>query len=174
MRVSLPVRINRRSVRRAHGTRPYDCSAQLGSASGFWHMREPRQHVDTRQMSVHAMPQLRLPLSGLFALDDVTSLGRTPMSNADCLSPSPSALHHCCLAHSVRPIQLMPHISTCLCRYPVAARLGDALGVSPTKMSIVAMLGASAGFIVPYSYQTNLMVFAGETACKQHADSVTL
>jgi hypothetical protein len=24
------------------------------------------------------------------------------------------------------------------------------------------MLGASAGFILPYSYQTNLMVFAGE------------
>lgn len=36
------------------------------------------------------------------------------------------------------------------CSYPVAARLGDALGVSPTKMSSVAMLGASAGFILPY------------------------
>ncbi len=45
--------------------------------------------------------------------------------------------------------------------YPVASRLGDALGVEPTKMSIVCMLGASAGFILPYSYQTNLMVFAG-------------
>ncbi|GAQ88450.1 hypothetical protein KFL_004290065 [Klebsormidium nitens] len=44
--------------------------------------------------------------------------------------------------------------------YPIAARLGDALGVVPSRMTIVVMLGASAGFTLPYSYQTNLMVFA--------------
>lgn len=44
--------------------------------------------------------------------------------------------------------------------YPIAARLGDELGVVPTRMSVVVMLGASAGFTLPYSYQTNLMVYA--------------
>lgn len=44
--------------------------------------------------------------------------------------------------------------------YPIAAQLGDALGVKPSRMSVVVMLGASAGFTLPYSYQTNLMVFA--------------
>lgn len=44
--------------------------------------------------------------------------------------------------------------------YPIAADLGDALGVVPTRMSVVLMLGASAGFTLPYSYQTNLMVYA--------------
>ncbi|KAG0576466.1 hypothetical protein KC19_5G082400 [Ceratodon purpureus] len=44
--------------------------------------------------------------------------------------------------------------------YPIAAGLGDALGVVPTRMSVVVMLGASAGFTLPYSYQTNLMVYA--------------
>jgi len=44
--------------------------------------------------------------------------------------------------------------------YPIAADLGDALGVVPTRMSVVVMLGASAGFTLPYSYQTNLMVYA--------------
>ncbi len=30
---------------------------------------------------------------------------------------------------------------------------------------LLVMLGASAGFTLPYSYQTNLMVFAGELRC---------
>lgn len=44
--------------------------------------------------------------------------------------------------------------------YPIAAVAGDALGVSPSKMSTAIMLGASAGFINPFSYQCNLMVYA--------------
>lgn len=42
--------------------------------------------------------------------------------------------------------------------YPIAAVAGDTLGVDPRKMSVAIMLGASAGFINPFSYQCNLMV----------------
>ncbi|KXZ43506.1 hypothetical protein GPECTOR_88g449 [Gonium pectorale] len=44
--------------------------------------------------------------------------------------------------------------------YPIAAIAGDALKISPRDTSIAVMLGASAGFINPFSYQTNLMVYA--------------
>jgi di/tricarboxylate transporter len=44
--------------------------------------------------------------------------------------------------------------------FPIAAIAGDSLGVEPKKMSLAIMLGASAGFINPFSYQTNLMVYA--------------
>lgn len=44
--------------------------------------------------------------------------------------------------------------------YPIAAIAGDALKISPRDTSIAIMLGASAGFVNPYSYQTNLMVYA--------------
>jgi H+/gluconate symporter-like permease len=33
--------------------------------------------------------------------------------------------------------------------YPIAAIAGDDLGISPRKMSVAVMLGASAGFINP-------------------------
>jgi di/tricarboxylate transporter len=44
--------------------------------------------------------------------------------------------------------------------YPIAAVAGDSLGIEPRKMSTAIMLGASAGFVNPFSYQTNLMVSA--------------
>jgi hypothetical protein len=44
--------------------------------------------------------------------------------------------------------------------YPIAAIAGDKLGIEPRAMSIAIMLGASAGFINPFSYQTNMMVYA--------------
>ncbi|GAQ92380.1 Vacuolar protein sorting-associated protein [Klebsormidium nitens] len=42
--------------------------------------------------------------------------------------------------------------------YPIAARLVGALGVVPSRVTVVVMLGASAGFTLPYRYKTNLMV----------------
>ncbi|EFJ39565.1 hypothetical protein VOLCADRAFT_100805 [Volvox carteri f. nagariensis] len=44
--------------------------------------------------------------------------------------------------------------------YPIAAIAGDALKISPRDTSIAIMLGASAGFVNPFSYQCNLMVYA--------------
>ncbi|PNH03965.1 putative sodium/sulfate cotransporter 3 [Tetrabaena socialis] len=44
--------------------------------------------------------------------------------------------------------------------YPIAAIAGDTLKIKPKEISVAIMLGASAGFINPFSYQTNLMVYA--------------
>jgi Na+/H+ antiporter NhaC len=44
--------------------------------------------------------------------------------------------------------------------YPIAASLADQLGIHPNTMSVAVMLGGSAGWILPYSYQCNLMVYA--------------
>jgi hypothetical protein len=44
--------------------------------------------------------------------------------------------------------------------YPIASRVGDAFGIIPIQMAANIMLGASAGFTLPYSYQTHLMVYA--------------
>ncbi|KAG2451461.1 hypothetical protein HYH02_004059 [Chlamydomonas schloesseri] len=44
--------------------------------------------------------------------------------------------------------------------YPIAAIAGDALKITPRETSVAIMLGASAGFVNPFSYQTNLMVYA--------------
>ncbi|EFJ39566.1 hypothetical protein VOLCADRAFT_70819, partial [Volvox carteri f. nagariensis] len=44
--------------------------------------------------------------------------------------------------------------------YPIAAIAGEKLMISPRDVSIAIMLGASAGFVNPFSYQCNLMVYA--------------
>ncbi|PNH12358.1 putative sodium/sulfate cotransporter 3, partial [Tetrabaena socialis] len=44
--------------------------------------------------------------------------------------------------------------------YPIASIAGDVLKIKPKDVSVAIMLGASAGFINPFSYQTNLMVYA--------------
>ena len=44
--------------------------------------------------------------------------------------------------------------------YPIAAIAGDALKISPRETSVAIMLGASAGFVNPFSYQCNLMVYS--------------
>jgi Na+/H+ antiporter NhaC len=44
--------------------------------------------------------------------------------------------------------------------FPIAANLADQLGIHPNMMSVAVMLGGSAGWIMPYSYQCNLMVYA--------------
>ena len=56
---------------------------------------------------------------------------------------------------------LTPHpLSAAALTYPVASRLGDALGIPPVVMSTAVMLGASDAFISPFGYQCNLMVYA--------------
>eukprot|EP00877_Chromochloris_zofingiensis_P003154 jgi/Chrzof1/1283/Cz10g01050.t1 len=44
--------------------------------------------------------------------------------------------------------------------YPVASTVADELGIHPNLMSVAVMLGGSAGWVLPYSYQCNLMVYA--------------
>lgn len=41
--------------------------------------------------------------------------------------------------------------------FPIASSLAEQLGVPQRLMSVAVMLGGSAGFILPYSYQCNLM-----------------
>lgn len=43
--------------------------------------------------------------------------------------------------------------------YPIAAIAADTLGIPARAASIAIMLGASAGFINPFSYQCNMMVY---------------
>ncbi len=44
--------------------------------------------------------------------------------------------------------------------YPIASTVADNLGIGPNLMSVAVMLGGSAGWVLPYSYQCNLMVYA--------------
>ncbi|GIL57892.1 hypothetical protein Vafri_13129 [Volvox africanus] len=54
--------------------------------------------------------------------------------------------------------------------YPIAAIAGEKLKISPRDVSIAIMLGASAGFVNPFSYQCNLMVYAaGNYSVKEFA-----
>ena len=43
--------------------------------------------------------------------------------------------------------------------FPLVLSVADQLGVSPMPFVIVIMMGASASFITPIGYQTNLMVY---------------
>ncbi|GBF96422.1 sodium sulfate co-transporter, partial [Raphidocelis subcapitata] len=44
--------------------------------------------------------------------------------------------------------------------FPIAANLAKKLALDMDMMSIAVMLGGSAGWVLPYSYQCNLMVMA--------------
>ena len=44
--------------------------------------------------------------------------------------------------------------------YPISATLADALSVPPRDAAIAVMLGGSAGWIIPFSYQCNIAVMA--------------
>src|SRR3546814_17930251 len=43
--------------------------------------------------------------------------------------------------------------------FPIAVSAATQLGVQPMPFVIAIMMGASAGFITPIGYQTNLMVY---------------
>jgi hypothetical protein len=53
--------------------------------------------------------------------------------------------------------EILTNNATAALVYPIAARLGDSLGVSPQLMAIAVMLGSSDAFISPFGYQCNLM-----------------
>lgn len=54
--------------------------------------------------------------------------------------------------------------------YPIAATVGDQLGIPVKAMTIAVMLGASAAWVNPYGYQCNLMVYtAGGYSFKEFA-----
>lgn len=44
--------------------------------------------------------------------------------------------------------------------FPIASTLAVEMGVPQRSMSVAVMLGASAGWILPWSYQCNLMVYS--------------
>lgn len=59
--------------------------------------------------------------------------------------------------------EVLTNNATAALIYPIAARLGDSLKISPQIMAIAVMLGASDAFVSPFGYQCNLMSYsAGE------------
>lgn len=44
--------------------------------------------------------------------------------------------------------------------FPIALSLSQSLGVEPKSLMLAVAFGASASFITPYGYQTNLMVYS--------------
>ena len=49
--------------------------------------------------------------------------------------------------------------ATAIVMFPIAMCGAESLGVNPTPFAVAVMIAASASFITPIGYQTNLMVF---------------
>jgi di/tricarboxylate transporter len=56
--------------------------------------------------------------------------------------------------------ELLTNNAAAAIMFPIASSAADSLGIDPNIMSVAVMLGGSAGWILPYSYQCNLMVYA--------------
>lgn len=56
--------------------------------------------------------------------------------------------------------ELLTNNASAAIMFPIAAAAADQLGININIMSVAVMLGGSAGWILPYSYQCNLMVYA--------------
>ena len=56
--------------------------------------------------------------------------------------------------------ELLTNNAAAAIMFPIAAELAKALGIDMSIMSVAVMLGGSAGWVLPYSYQCNLMVMA--------------
>eukprot|EP00879_Flechtneria_rotunda_P025308 GHRR01026886.1.p1 GENE.GHRR01026886.1~~GHRR01026886.1.p1 ORF type:complete len:683 (+),score=201.90 GHRR01026886.1:1107-3155(+) len=56
--------------------------------------------------------------------------------------------------------ELLTNNAAAAIMFPIASSVADQLGVDINIMSVAVMLGGSAGWILPYSYQCNLMVYA--------------
>ncbi|KIZ06533.1 hypothetical protein MNEG_1421 [Monoraphidium neglectum] len=56
--------------------------------------------------------------------------------------------------------ELLTNNAAAAIMFPIAAELAKKLAINMDMMSIAIMLGGSAGWILPYSYQCNLMVMA--------------
>lgn len=55
--------------------------------------------------------------------------------------------------------QFITNVAAVSIVFPIALSLGDSLGINPVAFFMIAAFGASASFITPMSYQTNLMVY---------------
>ena len=53
---------------------------------------------------------------------------------------------------------LVTNVASAVFMFPVAMNLAADLGVNPMPFLMTLLIGASASFISPWSYQTNLMV----------------
>ncbi|KAI8476576.1 MAG: putative sodium/sulfate cotransporter 3 [Monoraphidium minutum] len=56
--------------------------------------------------------------------------------------------------------ELLTNNAAAAIMFPIAAELAKKLAINMDMMSIAVMLGGSAGWVLPYSYQCNLMVMA--------------
>eukprot|EP00878_Enallax_costatus_P030467 GHUV01033173.1.p1 GENE.GHUV01033173.1~~GHUV01033173.1.p1 ORF type:complete len:214 (+),score=45.13 GHUV01033173.1:940-1581(+) len=56
--------------------------------------------------------------------------------------------------------ELLTNNASAAIMWPIAAAAAEQLGIDINIMSVAVMLGGSAGWILPYSYQCNLMVYA--------------
>lgn len=56
--------------------------------------------------------------------------------------------------------ELLTNNASAAIMFPIAAAAAEQLGIDINIMSVAVMLGGSAGWILPYSYQCNLMVYA--------------
>ena len=55
--------------------------------------------------------------------------------------------------------ELLTNNAAAILVFPIAVGVAGQLGVSPMPFVIALMIGASAGFMTPIGYQTNLMVY---------------
>jgi len=55
--------------------------------------------------------------------------------------------------------ELVTNNAAAMLMFPIAQASAERLGVDPKTMIVTVMLGASAGFVTPFGYQTNLMVY---------------
>ena len=55
--------------------------------------------------------------------------------------------------------ELLTNNAAAILVFPIAMGVAQQLGVSPAPFVIALMIGASAGFMTPIGYQTNLMVY---------------
>ena len=54
---------------------------------------------------------------------------------------------------------MLTHNAAAVLMFPVAMAAAEGLGVQPMPFVIATMMAASAGFITPIGYQTNLRVY---------------
>ena len=55
--------------------------------------------------------------------------------------------------------ELITNYAAAVLMFPIALRAAEGLGIVPTPMIIAVMIAASASFLTPFGYQTNMMVY---------------